>query len=161
MNEDVDAKAPLNHSTLFAGAVVALLGAYVLSQAAGMQLGTPSRMGPGYYPMMLGGTLVLLGTLICLLEGRLAPEPDETLTERGLPVWRSRIFVPLAMVIFALLLRPAGLVPACIGLVGVASLAAPQLSLQRTVALVIVTPALIWAIFVFGLGLPLQAVEGL
>ncbi|WP_299653971.1 tripartite tricarboxylate transporter TctB family protein [uncultured Jannaschia sp.] len=162
MDCEADAATPtLDRSTLFAGAVVTLLGAYVLWQSLGMQLGTPSRMGPGYYPMLLGGTLILLGALICVLEARRAPEADDTLTERGVPVWRSRVFVPLAMVVFALLLRPAGLVPACVGLVGIASLAAPSLSLRRTMTLIVVTPALIWGIFVFGLGLPLQAVEGL
>ncbi len=102
----------------------------------------------------------MFGLLICLLEFKIDIEPDETLTERGWPVWRGRVFVPLSMVVFAMLLRPAGLVPACVGLVCVASLAAPRLSFRRTLSLAVVTPFLVWFIFVFGLSLPFTVIKG-
>ena len=154
------AKLPSSRSTLVAGGVMMFIGAFVIFEATGMQLGSPTRMGPGYYPLLIGIASVLLGLLICLLESRQIVEPDDPLTERGWPVWRSRVLVPLSMAVFALLLQPAGLAPACVGLVCIASLAAPSLSLTRTIGLAIATPILAWAIFVLGLGLPFSVIEG-
>lgn len=146
----------LDRATLFAGGIMLLVGAFVIYQSLGMRLGTATRMGPGYYPLMIGIGSMSLGGLICLLEARQVVEADETLTDRGWPAWRSRLMVPFSMIVFALLLRPAGLLPASVGLVCVASLAAPPPSITRIIALSIGTPILLWVIFILGLNLPVK-----
>lgn len=154
-------KGPIDKSSLVAGGVMILIGILVLVDVSGMRLGTPTRMGPGFYPMLVGIACIILGLMIAILEARAHLEPDETVTARGTAVWRSRVFVPLSMLVFALLLRPAGLAPACIGLVCVACLAAPHFSLRRMIGLAIVTPVLAWVTFVLCLGLPFEMIRGI
>ena len=101
----------IDKSSLVAGGVMIAIGAFVLIDVSGMRLGTPTRMGPGFYPMLIGIACILLGLMIAILDARAHLEPDETTTDRGPAVWRSRLFVPLSMLVFALLLRPAGLAP--------------------------------------------------
>ena len=150
----------IDKSSLVAGGVMIAIGAFVLIDVSGMRLGTPTRMGPGFYPMLIGIACIILGLMIAILEARAHLEPDETMTDRGPAVWRSRLFVPLSMLVFALLLRPAGLAPACIGLVCVACFAAPHFSLMRMIGLAVVTPVLAWVIFVLALGLPFDMIRG-
>ena len=68
--------------------------------------GVPQRMGPGYFPMLLGGALALLGLFIA---GR-------AFFREGEPVPRIHLrpfFAVMAAVgLFAMLLRPLGLVAA-------------------------------------------------
>ncbi|MFM9269629.1 tripartite tricarboxylate transporter TctB family protein [Halomonas elongata] len=151
----------LDRGTLVAGGCMCLLGAFVIHEALGMRLGSPTRMGPGYYPLLIGIAALGLGLLILLLESRVNVPLDATLADRSRAAWRSRLLVPASMIVFALLLRPAGLAPAAVGLVCVASLAAPTLSARRTLGLAIVTPLLAWLIFVVGLGLPLTVIRGI
>ncbi|WP_454691412.1 tripartite tricarboxylate transporter TctB family protein [Achromobacter aloeverae] len=61
---------------LWGGALIAAAGAFTILQAYTYQIGQLARMGPGYYPMMLGIFLVVLGILIPL-----SPDPDEVLED--------------------------------------------------------------------------------
>ncbi|WP_319518482.1 tripartite tricarboxylate transporter TctB family protein [uncultured Martelella sp.] len=154
-------KDPIDRNSLVAGGIMILIGAFVLLDVSGMRLGTPTRMGPGFYPMLIGIACIILGLMIAILEAHAHLEPDSTLTDRGVAVWRSRVFVPLSMLVFALLLRPAGLAPASVGLICVACLAAPHFSLARLIGLIVVTPLLAWFIFVLCLGLPFEMIRGI
>lgn len=99
----------LDRGALIAGGSMCLTGAFVIFDALGMRLGTPTRMGPGYYPMLIGAAALGLGILILVTETRRSVPLEPELTERSGAAWRSRILVPASMVVFALLLRPAGL----------------------------------------------------
>lgn len=145
-------------SDVIAGACLCLIGAFVIQQALGMQLGSPSRMGPGYYPLLLGFGCIGLGVAIVVLEAGGGEGRSSTGLGRG--AWRSGVLVPVSMVVFALLLERAGLAPACVALVCLASLAAPRFSVGRMIGLAIGTPVLAWLIFVVGLGLPFTVIEG-
>ncbi|MDF0601107.1 tripartite tricarboxylate transporter TctB family protein [Psychromarinibacter sp. C21-152] len=155
----LDVRHRLDPSAIVAGGLMGLIGAFVIAQALGMQLGSPSRMGPGYYPLLLGIACVGLGLCIAIFEARGTEDrPD---ADRDPAAWKSRLLVPASMIAFALLLERAGLAPACIALVCVASPAAPRRTVAGTVALAVATPVLAWLIFVLGLGLPFTVVEGL
>ena len=41
-----------------------LFGLFFGVQSLGMEIGTAFRMGPGYFPLVLAGVLILLGGLI-------------------------------------------------------------------------------------------------
>lgn len=69
-------KLRLYRRDLWGGALIAAVGAFTMMQAYTYQIGQLARMGPGYYPMMLGAFLVVLGILIPL-----SPDPDEVLHE--------------------------------------------------------------------------------
>jgi hypothetical protein len=112
-------------------------------------LGTAQRMGPGYFPTALGGLLAVLGLVIAIRGLRRA--------ERGSDIERFH-FGPLAVVLgavalFALLLRPAGLVAALLVLVGVSAYASHEFRLREVVPLAVFLVGLVLAVFVWGLGM--------
>lgn len=57
---------------LWGGAFIALCGALTILEASSYSIGGMARMGPGYFPMLIGGFLIALGILIPL-----SPDPDE------------------------------------------------------------------------------------
>ncbi|WP_454673477.1 tripartite tricarboxylate transporter TctB family protein [Achromobacter pestifer] len=59
---------------LWGGALIALCGALTIMEASSYAVGDLARMGPGYFPMLVGCALVALGILIPL-----SPDPDEAL----------------------------------------------------------------------------------
>ena len=51
---------------LLGGFILAAIGAFVLAQSFRYGLGTPRRMGAGYFPMVLGVTATLIGVLVMI-----------------------------------------------------------------------------------------------
>ena len=49
---------------ILAGLIFVAFGLAFAITSLSYELGTPLRMGPGYFPLALGGILVLLGLLI-------------------------------------------------------------------------------------------------
>lgn len=112
-------------------------------------LGTAQRMGPGYFPTVLGGLLAVLG-LVIAIRG-LARE------ERGgkiEPFHLGTLAVVLgAVALFALLLRPAGLAAALLVLIGVSAYASHEFRVREVIPLALVLVALVLAVFIWGLGM--------
>lgn len=112
-------------------------------------LGTAQRMGPGYFPTVLGGLLAVLG-LVIAIRG-LARE------ERGgkiEPFHFGTLAVVLgAVALFALLLRPAGLVAALLVLIGVSAYASHEFRVREVIPLALVLVALVLSVFIWGLGM--------
>lgn len=128
-------------------AIVAF-GAYVAFEGAGMNVGTLRRIGPGFFPILLGTAIALLGA--ATLFERPEPPRDEGFALRPL------FCVSLAILAFGLLVRSAGLVPATLALVALVSLgqsrAAPGAALLTGLGLCLLG----YLVFIQGLGLPLQ-----
>jgi hypothetical protein len=74
--------------------------------ATSYQIGTTFRMGPGYFPLVLGALLVLLGVLI-LVKGFLTPEGGPV----GALPWKATILIVASVLFFGLTLQGLGLVP--------------------------------------------------
>jgi uncharacterized membrane protein YidH (DUF202 family) len=133
----------------WSGVMFLAVGLAFVGLARDYELGTAQRMGPGYFPTALGALLAVLG-LIVAIKG-LARE------ERGGDIARFH-FGPLAVVLgavalFALLLRPAGLVAALLVLIGVSAYASHEFRLREVVPLAAFLVVLVLAVFIWGLGL--------
>jgi hypothetical protein len=69
-------------------------------------IGSAARMGPGFFPLLAGALLAVLGVLLVLKS---AVESDaEPLTSPG---WRGLALVVAAILVFGLTVRGLGLVP--------------------------------------------------
>ena len=53
-----------NHQDLWSGIMFAVLGILFIALSRQYQLGTAAKMGPGYFPTVLGGILTVLGVMI-------------------------------------------------------------------------------------------------
>jgi hypothetical protein len=116
------------------------------------ELGTPLRMGPGYFPLVLGGILVFLGLLIAgkgFLSGAGAEE------RFGSIPWRALLLMVLALLFFGLTVRGLGLVPATAVTAMLTALASYRTSVLAAVATAAGLTVLCVLIFVLALQLRL------
>src|SRR5262245_65012636 len=87
------------------------IGAAAMFFARNYPFGTALRMGPGYFPMILGGLLILFGLYIFTSGLRSAEKIAGSWSLRAL------IIVPLSLVLFGVLVERAGFVPSMIVLI--------------------------------------------
>ena len=114
------------------------------------RFGTPARMGPGFFPTILGGILAALGLSLSIPA---LVRNGDPLPRVGL---RPLLTILAAIVVFALLLQPLGFVLAAIVLVLIAGFADPELRRIETAGLALLLTAFSVGIFVLLLGLPLN-----
>ena len=139
---------------IWAGLTFLATGVAALLLARGYPAGTALRMGPGYFPRVLAGILILFG-LHAVWKGLRRPERIEG-------AWSSRalIVLPLAMVLFGVLMEHAGFVPAIATLVVGSAAASRQFRLLEVFLLTGFLTAVSVAVFVWGLGLPYPLIKG-
>ena len=145
-------------------------GAFVAWHATQYDIGTLRRMGPGYFPMLLGVSQCVLAAVILLTPDRQStPSLDTHLADGNVSDdfhnkarWRSHlrafVFVLGAIVLFAALIRHAGFAPATAVATLVAGLAEPDNSVLDIVLLSIGVTIGASLIFVFALGVPIPLV---
>lgn len=114
-------------------------------------MGTAMRMGPGYFPTLLGVLLAILGAAVVLrsLLGSPAPAPSFSLKALGL--------ILAAVAAFAFTVERLGIIAAVILLVLISSLASGErFRWVEVLAVAAVMVALAIGLFTKGLGLPFR-----
>jgi hypothetical protein len=141
-------KLGLSNKDLLAGAMLIATGAATMIIARNYAFGTTLRMGPGYFPTVLGGILILFGLYLVVSGLR---SNDEI---QGSWPLRAMIVLPLALVLFGVLMTHAGFLPALLVLIFGSALAGPQFKLVEVLLLSAALSVVSVALFVWGLGLP-------
>ena len=134
---------------LLSGLFFISVGVIAIGVGADYRLGTPDDMGPGFFPVMLGVALLLLGIAVAALNIRQDGE--------GLPSIQLRpiIVVLGAVTAFGILVDRLGLVITIGVIVALCALAGWRTSIREQVALFVCLAALVSGVFVVGLGLPM------
>ncbi|MCF4129647.1 tripartite tricarboxylate transporter TctB family protein [Methylobacterium sp. SyP6R] len=132
-----------------AGGLILLLGLAVVLEARTFGLGTLARVGPGLFPMLVGGALGVIGLLIAV-----TPEAAEHEGEGGRPDWRGWFCIVLGIVLFMVLGEHLGLGPATFACVFVSALGDRSGSVRA--ALVLALAMTVVAGLVFTLALKFQ-----
>lgn len=132
------------------GALFVVVGLFFLIQSLGLEIGTAFRMGPGYFPLVLSGVLVLLGLVILVQATRVEGEPIGPLA------WRGMLLILPAPIIFGLTVRGLGFVPAVFISAFVASFASSRMTVVMAVVLSALLTVFAFAVFSYGLGLPFE-----
>lgn len=118
----------------------------------GYTMGTPARMGPGFFPFYLGMILVALG-IIVMFTGLRAHEGDDGKVDKF--HWGPILYVLGAVVLFGVILKPVGMLLAGVLLVVVASIGSPEFRLKRSIILAVCLSIFCALVFVWGLKLPI------
>lgn len=124
----------------FSGLMFTVVGVAFAWGASGYNVGTGARMGPGYFPLMLGVVLAILGGMIMFKALVVETEDGDKI---GKWAWKPLGFIIGANVLFGILLGglpsigvPAmGLIAAIFGLTIVASLAGDSFKLKEVLIL--------------------------
>ncbi|HQR99971.1 MULTISPECIES: tripartite tricarboxylate transporter TctB family protein [unclassified Polaromonas] len=142
----------------FAGLMFMGVGVAFAWGATTYSVGTGARMGPGYFPLMLGVLLAIIGAAITFTALVFETEGGDKI---GKWAWKPLIFVIAANVVFGLLLAglpsikfPAfGLIVAIYALTFIASMAEAGWKFKTTLILATVLAAGSYIAFVLALKL--------
>jgi len=136
----------------YAGLMYAVVGLGALVLARGYHMGTSVRMGPGYFPTVLGGLLLLIGTISMV----------RAFTHSGEAIkpffWKELALVLGSVVLFGVLVRGAGLLPALLLMVVLSAYASEKFKLKTALLLAAIAAIFSGLVFVKGLGLPLSLI---
>ncbi len=144
----------LQNKDFWAGLFLIAIGAAAIILARNYAFGTALRMGPGWFPTVLGALMILFG-LYTLVAGLRSGEKLE-----GSWSLRALIVLPIALVLFGLLIDRAGFIPAMLVLVFGSALAGSEFRPIEAIAFAIFMTALCAVVFVWALGLPYPLIAG-
>ncbi len=135
---------------VLAGSAFIVFGLAFAGVSLTYDIGSTFEMGPGYFPLALGGLLTFIGLLI-IGKGFLSEER----TPIGHIPWRSVVLLTLAIVFFGFTVRGLGLVPALLVTIALAGFSEPRAGVIWPIAISIGLTALSVLIFVVALQLRL------
>jgi hypothetical protein len=127
----------------FSGLMFAVIGASFAYGATGYSIGSGGRMGPGYFPLLLGVILAILGSVV-MFKALVVETPAGD--KIGKWAFKPLVFIIAANLLFGILLGglpslgvpPMGLIAAIFGITIVASLAGDDFRLKEVIALSVV-----------------------
>ena len=142
----------------FAGLMFMGVGAAFAWGATTYNVGTGARMGPGYFPLLLGILLTVIGAAVTFFSITVETQDGEKI---GSWAWKQLFFVIGANLLFGVLLAglpslgvPAmGLIVAIYGLAFVASLAGTHFHFKGVFILATILAAGSYVAFIWGLAL--------
>jgi len=148
---------------LLSGAIFIAIGAAFALTSASYELGSLLKMGPGYFPMVLGIILVAFGTAIVLTSVigtlRRGSHPVGE-SEGGIP-WVRGALVLAAIMLFGFLVAPVGLVPALLVATFLSALAGHGTSPKGAAVIAVGLTVMCVVIFVVVLQLKLPLFVGM
>jgi hypothetical protein len=133
-----------------AGLLFLFFGGVAAWVARDYPMGSALRMGPGYFPLILGVLLALLGIAICIRGLAVRGEPIEPMRLRPL------LLILGAVGLFAAGIEIAGIVVLTVVAVIVAAAASTESRPGEVVLLLVVLLALSVGVFTYALGLPFK-----
>jgi hypothetical protein len=147
----VKIKAPRD---FWAGLMFIAFGLGFVLVGRNYEMGTAVRMGPAYFPTLLGGLLLFLGLIVFV----------QSFTVSGSPLprfaFRPLIVILIAIGLFGALIRSVGLVPATVVLVVVSSVGNYEFRTKEVVIMAIGLTLFAVGVFSYGLGLPFKLWPG-
>jgi hypothetical protein len=124
----------------YSGLVYTIVGAAFAYGSTSYNIGTGARMGPGYFPLLLGVMLAIIGAII-LFKSLVVETP--TGDEVGSWAWKPLVFIIAGNLLFGILLGglpsikfPAmGLIAALYGTTLIVSMAGDEFKLKEVLIL--------------------------
>ena len=138
-----------NQKDFASGLLFIAIGLGFAFVATTYQMGTPAKMGAGYFPFWLGLVMALLGLIVSLTA--MGSKAQETKLESL--DWKSVIWVTGSVVLFAVTLPYMGLVISLIVLVFVSAMASHEFHWKGTVVSAAILNVIAYVAFVWGLKL--------
>ena len=133
----------------WAGLMFIAFGAFALIGAQmNYQMGSAVRMGPGYFPTVLGGILAVLGAFI-LVESLAVDGPKVARL-----YFRPLLFICAANLAFAYMMKPLGLVVSLVALVFISAYGGHEFKFKEVAILTVVMIVMSVLVFVKALTLP-------
>ena len=132
----------------WAGLMFIGIGLFFLIVARNYQMGSAVRMGPAYFPTVLGGMMAVLGAIIFFQSLMIAGPKMPKLSLR--PIF----FISLALLLFGYLLKPLGFILSIVIMVFVSAFGGHEFKWKEVTYLYLALIVFSILVFVKGLTLP-------
>jgi hypothetical protein len=139
-----------NRKDFYAGLIFLFFGLFALLEGGRYAMGTAAKMGPGYFPVVLGILLSVLGAIVTIRSFTLKGGPVQAFVLRPLLLILGSVFV------FSLMIDLLGLLLAASSLILVSSLASREIHFRELLLLVGLLVIMALGVFIYVLGLPLK-----
>jgi hypothetical protein len=138
-----------NHRDFWSGVLFIVTGLLFVVLSRQYQLGTAAKMGPGYFPTILGALMAILGLMVLIpsLGGR---GPVVKVDKMD---FKSIVMVLVAVAVYAATLPTLGFIVALFVLILISSFASHEFNIKTTLISSVVLLVFSWAVFVKGLEL--------
>ena len=138
-----------NEKDFWIGVVYVAFGSAAIIVSRNYGMGTALKMGPSYFPTILGGLLIVIGA-ISLIRSFIKPgNPFGTFAFKGL------LLITVSIILFGFIVRGAGLVIALPVLVIISSYASIRFRWKYSLVLAVGLTIFCILVFLKGLGVPL------
>lgn len=137
-----------NNKDFLAGLLLIAVGALGFYMALDYPFGSALRMGPGYFPRILGGILIAFGLYVGV-RGLMKPERVE-----GVWGWKPLAIITIAFWVYGWMMDRAGFVPSLVVLIVLAAAAGREFRLKEVAVLTVVLVLFAYGVFIRGLGMP-------
>ena len=149
-----------NNRDFWGGIFFIVVGAAAMIISRDYPMGSALRMGPGYFPTVLGGIVVVFGVYV-LIKGIIT-------NEKVAGNWsiRALIVLPAATWIFGVMMETVGFVAALAVLMFTSALASKEFdfrkvrSLTEVTVMAVIMVVVCTGVFIYGLGLPYPLFKG-
>jgi len=143
-----------NNRDFLAGLLFIAIGVVAVAVARGYPMGNAMRMGPAYFPTILGGILVLLGAWV---TARGIRSGEKLKGEWG---WKPLLLIALAIVLFGFLMSRLGLVPALVAVFLVSAAGGHEFRLKEVLVLTTLMSAFTVVVLLYVLKIPYPLIAG-
>ena len=138
-----------NPKDFCAGALFIAIGIATILLGTRYALGSAARMGPGYFPRILGVLLIVLGGILAVRALRIRGPRIAALR------WRPTLIVLGSVVLFGAIVRPVGVALSTVILIVAASAASHEFRPREAFVAGVLLAAMAVGVFVVGLQLQL------
>ena len=149
-----------NVQDVLGGLLLMLFGAAGISLTIHFPIGTAARMGPAYFPLMLGGLLIIFGVLLLGSGLRISKQPaarvEADMEGIGQIALRPLFFVLAGIIAFGVTIDRFGVIVAVSCVVTLSVFASSGYTLRSVLTLALFLITFVIVIFVFLLRLPLK-----
>jgi putative tricarboxylic transport membrane protein len=141
-----------NPKDFWTGLLYILFGSSAILIARDYGMGTGGRMGPAYFPNILGGLLIVIGAISVIRSFIAYGAPIGTFAFKGL------VLVSVSVLVFGIVVRGAGLAVAIPILVIISAYASKRFRWGPTLLIAAGLTMFCSLVFIRGLGIPLPII---
>lgn len=139
-------KSHKDYHDIIGGLVMMGFGLFAAVHARQYEFGELTRMGAGFFPVVLGSVLAVIGLLIAV----------PAMFRKGSPVhveWKTFAFIMASIVVFALFLKTLGIILATALSVTVSSMADRETTWKSRGMIAVGVAAITYVVFILGLSM--------
>ena len=143
-----------SNKDFLAGLLFIAIGVMAVVVARGYPMGNAMRMGPAWFPTVLGGILILLGAWV---TARGIRSGEKLKGEWG---WKPILMIALAILLFGFLMSRLGLVPALVAVFLVSAAGGREFRLKEVLVLTALMSAFAVVVLLYVLKIPYPLIAG-